>query len=457
MSEVKRQKYSVKFKAEAVDLANRTSVTAAAKKLKVTRKMVREWKANIDDLKAAGPGTKADKRCRVAGGGRKLMSNALDARLKDWYNDAYERRDPISRRILLLQSRAIRAELLDENPDLENLKLSKGWLDGFCQRHRLVLRRRTTVCQKAPVDFVEKVCDFILYTRKLIKDEGVHANAVYGMDETSVWLDPAASTTIAPVGVRDVSIRGVGHDKVRITVALTAKADGKKCLPFVLLNRKRVIPEIADQFRGKLNLCWAGRVWMDDSLTETYLRQTIGPQLFQKRVLIWDSFRCHRSEKTKDVLHSLKVLTSIVPGGCTKFVQPADVSWNRPFKLRIQEMHDDWLGANNLPQTAGGNYKPPSPAVYLTWVYEAWQAVSEEVIRNSFRHCGISLTSSAEDDDSIHMFAAHGPCPQGRATFDARKAAGSSAVPDVVSRVTIDSGSETEDMSTDASVSEADD
>jgi hypothetical protein len=61
---------------------------------------------------------------------------------------------------------------------------------------------------------------------------------------------------------------------------------------------------------------------MDDSLTELYLRRLFGPSLFSdKRLLVWDSFRCHFSEATKKVLRELKIHSAIVPGGCTKFVQ----------------------------------------------------------------------------------------------------------------------------------------
>ena len=109
----------------------------------------------------------------------------------------------------------------------KNLRLSKGWLDRFLQLHSLTIRRTTTVSQRTPADFVEKVCNFVLFTRQLIADQKLTPGTVYGMDETAVRLDPSASTSIAPVGVRDVSIRRIGHDKLRIIVALTAQADVK--------------------------------------------------------------------------------------------------------------------------------------------------------------------------------------------------------------------------------------
>ena len=61
----KKNKFSVDFKVSAVDLAKWTSVTSAANKLKVTRKMIRQWKKNETELKEAA-GTKTTSRCRVA-------------------------------------------------------------------------------------------------------------------------------------------------------------------------------------------------------------------------------------------------------------------------------------------------------------------------------------------------------------------------------------------------------
>lgn len=114
-------------------------------------------------------------------------------------------------------------------------------------------------------------------------------------------------------------------EKMHITVMLTARSDGQKCKPFVLLNRKRQMPEIVNKYKGKLELCWESKTWMNDSLTENYLRRTFGPSFFHRRLLVWDSFRCHISEGTKKILKELKLETAVVPGGCTKFIQV--ISW----------------------------------------------------------------------------------------------------------------------------------
>jgi len=78
---------------------------------------------------------------------------------------------------------------------------------------------------------------------------------------------------------------------MRLTVLLTAREDGFKCKPYVLLPRKRSLAAVVEKFKNKLILSWSGRTWMDDCLTEEYLRKVFGNYLFGRRLLIWDAFR----------------------------------------------------------------------------------------------------------------------------------------------------------------------
>ncbi|KAI1697680.1 hypothetical protein Ddc_19579 [Ditylenchus destructor] len=102
----------------------------------------------------------------------------------------------------------------------------------------------------------------------------------------------------------------------------TARADGRKLSPFILLPRKKPDPKIVEKFKNKLVLCWAGETWMNDNLVGEYLDKVIGPSLFRdKRLLVWDALSCHKSEATKAKLRALRIDEAIVPGGCTPFVQ----------------------------------------------------------------------------------------------------------------------------------------
>ena len=79
-------------------------------------------------------------------------------------------------------------------------------------------------------------------------------------------------------------------------------------------------------------------------------------------------------------LKQKKIKLLIISGGCTKYVQAPDVSWNKPFKAKVSEKYDEWLftdGIKNL--TDAVNLKSPS-CVIVKWILKAW----EELTQNSF-------------------------------------------------------------------------
>jgi hypothetical protein len=144
---------------------------------------------------------------------------------------------------------------------------------------------------------------------------------LYAADETGLWLDATGGMCVDERGAKEISVRTTGHDKLRVTVMLTGRADGYKCRPFVLLPRKRPDKDIVERFKNKLILSWSGTIWMNDEITEEYLTKIFGPGVFQKRLLVWDSFRSHISTKTKEVLKKCNLDVAVIPGGTTKFIQ----------------------------------------------------------------------------------------------------------------------------------------
>uniref|UniRef100_A0A914HZN2 DDE-1 domain-containing protein n=1 Tax=Globodera rostochiensis TaxID=31243 RepID=A0A914HZN2_GLORO len=110
--------------------------------------------------------------------------------------------------------------------------------------------------------------------------------------------------------------------------------------------------------------------------------------------------------------HSIKEAT-IVPGGCTKFVQAADVSWNAPFKAKIRQQYEDWMLHGEKTTTSSGNTRAAPMNIYLNWIYEAWESISKEKISKSFKTCGITNAFDGSEDGEIHCFKEDGPVPNG--------------------------------------------
>ena len=92
-------------------------------------------------------------------------------------------------------------------------------------------------------------------------------------------------------------------------------------------------------------------------------------------------------DSVKKVLTDSKVDSIIIPGGCTKYLQGPDVSWNKPFKAKFTEFYDEWLSEGIHEFTASGNLKAPPRRQMVEWVLNSWSTLSPELIKNSFKTC----------------------------------------------------------------------
>ena len=149
---------------------------------------------------------------------------------------------------------------------------------------------------------------------------------------------------------------------------------------------------------------------MDEPLTEQYCREVIGTFTFgSRRLLAWDSFSCHLTPGVKELLNKGKVDPVIVPGGCTKYIQAPDVSWNKPMKEYLREKYDTWLAEEDHELTAQGNMRGPSRQQMIEWVLDAWRKLPEDIIKKLFKVCALSTSLDGAEDAEI-MCIKHGPC-----------------------------------------------
>lgn len=142
--------------------------------------------------------------------------------------------------------------------------------------------------------------------------------------------------------------------------------------------------------------------WADETSIKFWLSKLYGINNRRRRLLIWDAFHAHITDNVKN---SVKTLYNsdlcVIPGGCTSKLRPADVSWNRPFKAKISELYDEWLFSGPVEKTKYGNRKCLSKPVLLQWIKEAWSSISPEIIRKSFKKCGITNDLDGTED---HLF-----------------------------------------------------
>ena len=59
---------------------------------------------------------------------------------------------------------------------------------------------------------------------------------------------------------------------------------------------------------------------MNTELTLVWVNKVLGSSSFRLRHLDWNSYEFHKEESVKSSFHAKKIDTSIVPGGCTKYI-----------------------------------------------------------------------------------------------------------------------------------------
>ena len=142
---------------------------------------------------------------------------------------------------------------------------------------------------------------------------------------------------------------------------------------------------------------------MNEELTKDWISRAWGLLSFTQRILVWDAYKCHMTDTiTSHAKNTANTDVSIIPGGLTRHLQPADVSWNKPFKQAYKALYSEWMATGEKSYTAAGNTRAPDKALCLRWVKEAWNSVTTEVVIKSFRVCGISVDTDGSEDGEIH-------------------------------------------------------
>ena len=273
---LKKRSFDAAFKLRVLEYAEKSSNREAGRKYKVDEKCVRYWKQQKNDL-ACIPTKK-----RIPGGGRKAKLPDMEEQLATWITDQRAHNLRVTRSGI--QQKALQLDLGEEE-----FTASRGWLEKFFRRYNFSLRRRTTVCQKLPQDYVTKIVTFIIRIRKMREMKQYPLASIGNMDETPLWMDMPGDTTVASVGERSIPIRTSGHEKSRFTVILAALADGRKLQPFVVFKGVRPVPELS-RFPGVV-VRLSRNGWMNEALTVEWLDAVWGRLSFRRLLLVWDAYR----------------------------------------------------------------------------------------------------------------------------------------------------------------------
>ena len=403
--------YSTEYKVEAIKFAEENkSISSAAKKFNVDRKRIREWQSAKAKLQAAD-----NKRKRLEGGGRKPFDVGLEDELLEWVHERRSSGLRVSRAMISHKARAIHEQKCKAGQVSPSFIASNGWVQKFMARNGLSVRRRTTESQKDPDRLIDKLIAYILQVRRQRNRHSYNHSDIIAMDETAVWQDMLSSTTVDNVGEKSIRLKTTGHEKSKVSVCLTAKADGTKLKPFIVFpGAKRETKQLNEEYKNKCYVASSVNGWMNEDLTREWVQRVLGKFSFARRMLAWDSFKCHITDSIKQELAHAKIDPVIVPGGCTKYIQAPDVAWNKPFKAKVTEKYDAWMADGAHSFTAAGNMRGPPRREIVKWVLEARETLGRELIIRSFRSCALTVAPDGSEDDQIHCLKEGQPCHAGQ-------------------------------------------
>ena len=104
-------------------------------------------------------------------------------------------------------------------------------------------------------------------------------------------------------------------------------------------------------------------------------------------MLIWDQHESHKTPFIKDYVNSLGHSLLLIP--VRSYLQPLDVSINKPFKSAMRDNCGEWYdNANEF--TKNGNMNRASYGMVVDWYNFASRSISSKIIRKSFYACGLS-------------------------------------------------------------------
>ncbi len=165
------------------------------------------------------------------------------------------------------------------------------------------------------------------------------------------------------------------NDTRRVTIAATITASGEQLLPIVIFKgsptgtiAKTEIPlfDPTSIYDVQQNAWMEERVmkhWVDESL-QPYVTIALDDLI---PVLLLDSYHCH-------IMH--------IPGGCNGLVQPLDVGFNRPFKIRIRQEWQAWMIET---VKATGTIEPPERVDVSAWIADMfWDMKKTTIIKNAW-------------------------------------------------------------------------
>lgn len=214
-------------------------------------------------------------------------------------------------------------------------------------------------------------------------------------DETSIQFDMASGHTYCFKGAKEVCLQTTIGVKMKVTVLIAILSSGIVLPPVFIFKSKKPIPQdLIQKYKKDCLIFNNQKGWItEDILLEWYdkiwLNLNLPPNV--RPMIIYDKCKVHISSKVLNYLKEKKILHEMIPAGTTGYLQPLDVSINRPLKAKVKERFDQLYssyGVSKTNRTPAGYLRPPSFDLLIKWILSAYQEIEPSIVVNSFKTTG---------------------------------------------------------------------
>jgi hypothetical protein len=247
------------------------------------------------------------------------------------------------------------------------------------------------------------------------KVKGYNDEIIGNMDETPIFFNMIPSNTIIYKNNKSILIKTQNQDKCRISVLLTITANGNKLPPYIIFkakNKGNVENELLKDKNVILNKCFiacdenacSNDIIIKDWYEKIWLRYLFCNNLIiseNKGYLILDRTIYHKPDELLNLFNTNNKNVSFIPRGLTRFLNPIDVSINKPFKQALKEKYINFC-LNNLQ----GNIKMTRTQM-IQYICDVWyddNIINKDMIYNSFRETGIGNKLDRSEDNLFNVW-----------------------------------------------------
>lgn len=274
-----------------------------------------KWFKSRDQIIAATEShtrQKGANQYRCLGGGRKPILGGLEIVIYNQIMDLRAQKIRVTR----LKVFKLALDIAAAN-EIDGFKASAKWINGFFKRHRLSLRRQSSLQTISDAQIVGRSVSFMRFLRHMLSDKYYFsADNIIAMDEMAVYFSSSQTTTVDITNRSSIVVKGTGFDSERMTCLVAIKPDGSLLKPFMILKGKEdgVVVERNGVLVTKTEKAWitekSCKIWLKHAFPSTFFK-TSGNRAEYTKMLVWDACPVHRADSIKKHLKSNVCLTNV--------------------------------------------------------------------------------------------------------------------------------------------------